>query len=228
MILAVDFDGTITMESAYPQIGLPNWDMIEYLKKAKDGGNRIILWSCREGNLLDDAVKFCEQLGLHFDAVNDNLPEFTEKYGSNSRKVFADYYIDDKCFKASEVTQKVSKTGKVIGAHRRRSGKVSESDEVGQQFESLWKMYPKKLGKGQITRKCKETLLREVGYDQMTRCIERYKDSIRGKDMQYVMHGSTFFHSGYVDFLDENTDRYVPETEQKTSSVNRETGRVWQ
>lgn len=59
-------------------------------------GDKLILWTCREGALLDEAVLWCLNRGLKFDAVNDNLPEDIEKYGNNCRKVNADVYLDDK------------------------------------------------------------------------------------------------------------------------------------
>ena len=62
-------------------------------------GAKLILWTCREGELLDKAVAWCEERGLFFDAVNDNIPESIEKYGNNCRKVSADIYIDDRSFK---------------------------------------------------------------------------------------------------------------------------------
>ena len=70
-------------------------------------------------------------------------------------------------------------------------------------FEKLWKMYPRKLGKGQIKDATKKRIY-DIGFDQMSRCIDRYKDYVFGKDEQYIMYGSTFFNSGYVDYLDEN------------------------
>lgn len=94
-IYAVDFDGTLC-ESVFPGIGFPNVALIEHLKKRRKQGNKIILWTCRVGKNLDDAVKWCKDFGLEFDAINDNIPENIEKYGNNSRKVFADVYIDDK------------------------------------------------------------------------------------------------------------------------------------
>lgn len=59
-------------------------------------GDKLILWTCRENNELTAAVEWCEDNGLLFDAINDNLPEIIEKYGSNSRKISCDFYIDDK------------------------------------------------------------------------------------------------------------------------------------
>ena len=51
---------------------------------------------CQVGKALEDAIKWCRENDLEFDAVNDNLPEVIEFYGSNSRKISCDYYIDDK------------------------------------------------------------------------------------------------------------------------------------
>lgn len=94
-IYAVDFDGTLC-ESKFPEIGDANISLIKHLIKTKSKGNKLILWTCRVGDKLQEAVKWCEDRGLVFDAVNDNLPEMIEHWGNNPRKVFADVYIDDK------------------------------------------------------------------------------------------------------------------------------------
>lgn len=94
-IIAVDFDGTLC-ENKWPEIGKANTYLIDYLLSAKRHNNKLILWTCRSGERLDEAVAWCAERGLIFDAVNENLPEAIEKFGSDSRKVFADMYIDDK------------------------------------------------------------------------------------------------------------------------------------
>ena len=78
MIIAVDFDGTI-VEHRYPEIGRELPFAIETLKTLQREGHRLILWSVREGRLLDEAVEFCKARGLEFYAVNRNYPE--EKAG---------------------------------------------------------------------------------------------------------------------------------------------------
>jgi len=93
--IAVDFDGTLCY-SSWPELGEPNTKLIEYLKDWKSQGNKLILWTCRAGEALEKAVEWCKEQELEFDAVNDNLPETIALYGSNSRKVSCDYYIDDK------------------------------------------------------------------------------------------------------------------------------------
>ena len=95
MIIAVDFDGTLCRE-CYPEVGVPNMKLINFLINRRVLGDKLILWTWREDKLLEDAIKWCRQLGLEFDAVNDNLPETIALWGNNSRKITADYYLDDK------------------------------------------------------------------------------------------------------------------------------------
>lgn len=78
--------------------------------------------------------------------------------------------------------------------------------EIDEFFEYLWSEYPKKLGKGSVSDAQKKVLY-DIGLSEMTRCLERYKKSIKGQDMQYVKYGSSFFNKGYIDYLDKN---YVP------------------
>lgn len=98
-VIAIDFDGTI-FETEYPKILRPILPVIEMAKARKAAGDKLILWTCREGPELDAAVEACREYGLEFDAVNDNLPELKEKWGNNPRKIAADVYWDDKnrCF----------------------------------------------------------------------------------------------------------------------------------
>ena len=95
MIYAIDFDGTLC-HSDYPEMGAPNNHVIEFCKQRKSEGHKLILWTCRSGKYLDEAVAWCEEQGLTFDAVNENLPEMIELFDNDCRKVFADYYIDDR------------------------------------------------------------------------------------------------------------------------------------
>lgn len=95
MIIGVDFDGTLSL-GEWPACGPVNKGLVNYLNKRKSIGDKIILWTCREGKDLHNAVEFCRQNGLEFDAVNDNVPETIELYGTNSRKITCDYYIDDR------------------------------------------------------------------------------------------------------------------------------------
>lgn len=94
-IIAVDFDGTLCTDK-YPEIGSPARGLINLLKSRKEAGDKLILWTCRVGERLQEAVGWCSQSGLEFDAVNENLPEMIEYFGQDTRKIHADVYIDDK------------------------------------------------------------------------------------------------------------------------------------
>lgn len=94
-IIAVDFDGTLC-ENTYPEIGEPNNALLDELKLRKRNGAKIILWTCRVGDQLEQAIDWCRDHGLVFDAVNQNLPEIVESFGGDCRKVFAHEYIDDR------------------------------------------------------------------------------------------------------------------------------------
>lgn len=93
--IAVDFDGVLC-KNEYPKIGEPDNKLISELIERQKNGDKLILWTCRRGIYLAQAVKWCKNKGLTFDAVNKNLPEYVEKFGGDTRKVFADEYIDDK------------------------------------------------------------------------------------------------------------------------------------
>lgn len=94
-IYAVDFDGTLC-DNCYPEIGEANYYLIDLLKSLKSEGHKLILWTCRTGTPLEKAVKWCKKQGLTFDAINENLPEVIASFGSDTRKIVADAYIDDK------------------------------------------------------------------------------------------------------------------------------------
>lgn len=81
-------------------------------------------------------------------------------------------------------------------------------------FESLWKLYPVKKGKGQISDTQKRKLLK-IGFDEMSRAIDRYKRYVDSIDYLQYKNGSTFFNSGYVDYLDANYEQGKPKAKNK-------------
>lgn len=96
LTIAVDFDGTI-VEHKFPEIGKELPFATETLKALQKKGHKLILWTYRAGEELEDAIKFCRDKGIEFYAINRNYPE--EKYTDEiSRKILADIYIDDRNF----------------------------------------------------------------------------------------------------------------------------------
>ena len=101
MIVAVDFDGTlfeniidgIVPDSDQPlPIGEPIRLTIEFMKALRLKGHKVMLFTCREGIHLSEAVNRCSAEGLTFDSVNESVKEIPFK----SRKPYADYYLDDR------------------------------------------------------------------------------------------------------------------------------------
>ncbi len=95
MVIAVDFDGTI-VENRYPSIGAERPFATETLRMLIRDHHRLILWTVREGEALEEALEWCRQRGVEFYAVNKDYPE--EDITKNkyfSRKIKADCFIDD-------------------------------------------------------------------------------------------------------------------------------------
>jgi ribonucleotide monophosphatase NagD (HAD superfamily) len=103
-ILAVDYDGTL-FEGSWPEKGKPILNVVEKVKEFKNNGSEIVLWTCREGSSLEEAIQRCkEELDLEFDAINSNASTASEyikekeKIGEIfcTRKIFANFYLDDR------------------------------------------------------------------------------------------------------------------------------------
>ena len=96
MTIAVDFDGTIVTHE-YPNIGKEIPFAIQTLKLLQKDGHKLILWSVREGKLLNEAVQWCRKRGLEFYAINRDYPEEEKSNNNNySRKLKVDIWIDDR------------------------------------------------------------------------------------------------------------------------------------
>ena len=95
MLIAVDFDGTI-VEHRYPEIGREIPFATDTLKMLIKEGHRLILWSVREGKLLDEAVEWCRERGVEFYSVNKDYPEETIEDKNYSRKLKVGMFIDDR------------------------------------------------------------------------------------------------------------------------------------
>ena len=91
-IIAVDFDGTLC-ENKWPNIGAPNEEVITYIKIRQEAGDKIVLWTCRADEKLEQALDWCKERGLYFDAVNENVQEAIDLFGTDT--TFTPYIL---CF----------------------------------------------------------------------------------------------------------------------------------
>ena len=98
MIIAVDFDGVLC-EDKFPDIGAPKYGVISAIRQLIDDGHEVVLWTTRNGSELTKAVEWCTDRGLHFCNVNGPAPSnakaYKDVYATESRKIYADVYIDD-------------------------------------------------------------------------------------------------------------------------------------
>lgn len=95
MIIAIDFDGTLHL-GQFPAIGIPAPDAIKVMKQLKADGHYLIINTARSGDDLLNAINWLLEKGIPFDRVNDNYPVNVATYGSNSRKIYAHLYVDDR------------------------------------------------------------------------------------------------------------------------------------
>lgn len=122
IIVAVDFDGTM-VEDNFPNIGEPRDIMIEIQQMQRFCPQRVqfILWTCRNGKELANAVQYLSRSPIHMDAINENLPQVIEEWGGDTRKVYADLYCDDKAGNHNCLTEQVYKIAhKKVREHAQR------------------------------------------------------------------------------------------------------------
>jgi hypothetical protein len=110
--IAVDFDGTLCTY-AFPKIGEQtpkHLELMQTLIKLREDGHKLILWTNRGDNeeypVLTEAIAWCKERGLEFDAINENLPD-QKKLSGYSPKIMADYYIDDKVLEFGTTESKI-------------------------------------------------------------------------------------------------------------------------
>lgn len=91
LYIGIDFDGTCVTH-AYPALGEPLDGCLEVLTKLQDAGHKLILYTMRSGERLVEAREYLEDNGIKLWAVNENP---SQKYWTESPKIFCNIYIDD-------------------------------------------------------------------------------------------------------------------------------------
>ena len=128
-VIAVDFDGCLC-DNAYPDIGAPNWQVIDAALKERADGAALILWTCREGDMLQQALDACKGWGLEFDAVNDSLPKWKETWKNDPRKIGATEYWDDKAVRMPNIDP-VTAAAEALGMSPDRLRELAQADRDG-------------------------------------------------------------------------------------------------
>ena len=89
----------------------------------------------------------------------------------------------------------------------KKKGTNVPQENVDHFFDELWKLYPIKRGKGSVS-KTQKAKLYAIGEGHLRRALNRYLTDLKKDTWRKPQNGSTFFNSGYKDYLDEN---YEPE-----------------
>ena len=136
-IIAVDFDGTLC-ENAWPEIGAPRQAVIDYVLDQQMYGAKLILWTNRSGEYLHDALVWCNDRGIRFDAVNENVPEMVEYFHNDCRKVFANEYIDDRAIPMpGETVDLLSEMSRSVYCIREHLGKSEILAQLAEECAEL-------------------------------------------------------------------------------------------
>lgn len=105
-IVAVDFDGTLSLNTEFPACGDLNIDLANELYNGKYKDYKKVLFTNRTGQALKDAVKWCNDNELIFDTINDNVKEVKD-LGLDPRKIYFDIFIDDKVINVKDIGKDV-------------------------------------------------------------------------------------------------------------------------
>lgn len=132
------------------------------------------------------------------------------KEGMRNKVDFFSLEVASSSQKVASSSQKVaiSKQSKVKESKVNKNN-MCKADAVAQFFDRIWKLYPVKKGKGQVSD-TQKTKLFKIGFDEMSRAIDRYRQYVESVDYLQYQNGSTFFNSGYVDYLDANYTKQAP------------------
>ncbi len=145
-IIAVDFDGTLCIGDRWPNIGEPNQVVIDYILAERERGAKLILWTNRCGEPLQNAIDWCTERGIIFDAVNDNIPETREWFtdADKSRKIFAHEYLDDRAKNPGYCAALYGDNKLQAFVQGRNDAlELSAADEVHFPNGDIWKKYAK-------------------------------------------------------------------------------------
>lgn len=140
--------------------------------------------------------------------------EYQKEYRKKQKELAAGSDDESKCLRKHLCNDDVNSLEEDIEKDKdkdidnKNSAKQPSMADVNSFFEALWDMYPVKKGKGQVSESKRRTLY-AIGFEKLNKAIERYLAELKkDADWRKPQNGSTFFNSGYVDYLDEN---FVPD-----------------
>lgn len=174
-----------------------NCDVDKLLKKLHEKG--FILRYCANSSRYIQIINFCKHQNPHIKEAASDIPA-PDKHQTSTRQE-----------QNKHTTDPADSLLLIPDSLNPSTDSLKPSTSLIEHFfETVWALYPNKKGKGKISE-AKKTELFNHGYDVIAKCIERYKAT--KEEWRKWQHGSTFFNSGYIDYLDENYEEPEPDDE---------------
>jgi predicted phage replisome organizer len=152
----------------------------------------------------------------------ENKREYMKNYMQDYREKQKQLSCKTNCKTNSKANvRQADKNKKRIEEDKNINNNVHEKPskaELDDFFESVWKLYPNKRGKGAVSDTQKRKLYK-IGYEALAKAIDRYQEDLKATPWKNMQNGSKFFNSGYVDYLDEN---YEPCVQQVNGNGTKE------
>ena len=182
-------------------------------------GTTQMAFSFIRSRLDRDGAAYADKIKKRSDAGKQGGRPKANESNEKQKKAKKANAFSEKQTKANESNEKQKNPDNVpvpVSVNDNNKKTLCKSADADALFERLWKLYPNKRGKGQVSDANKRHLL-DIGFDVMNRAIDRYKADLALEDWRKPQNGSTFFNSGYIDYLDAN---YVPCEQKKEHKKN--------
>lgn len=182
-------------------------------------GTTQMAFSFIRSRLDRDGAAYADKIKKRSDAGKQGGRPKANESNEKQKKAKKANAFSEKQTKANESNEKQKNPDNVpvpVSVNDNNKKTLCKSADADALFERLWKLYPNKRGKGQVSDANKRHLL-DIGFDEMNRAIDRYKADLALEDWRRPQNGSTFFNSGYIDYLDAN---YVPCEQKKEHKKN--------
>lgn len=182
-------------------------------------GTTQMAFSFIRSRLDRDGAAYADKIKKRSDAGKQGGRPKANESNEKQKKAKKANAFSEKQTKANESNEKQKNPDNVpvpVSVNDNNKKTLCKSADADALFERLWKLYPCKRGKAQVSKANKMHLL-DIGFDEFQRAIDRYKADLDNETWRKPQNGSTFFNSGYIDYLDAN---YVPCEQKKEHKKN--------
>lgn len=182
-------------------------------------GTTQMAFSFIRSRLDRDGAAYADKIKKRSDAGKQGGRPKANESNEKQKKAKKANAFSEKQTKANESNEKQKNPDNVpvpVSVNDNNKKTLCKSADADALFERLWSLYPLKRGKAQVSKANKMHLL-DIGFDEFQRAIDRYKADLDNETWRKPQNGSTFFNSGYIDYLDAN---YVPCEQKKEQKKN--------